>query len=108
MSSLQRFKNLSEYSNNVHVFLYKQLSSKTVLFALTLFTTLVSTPSTILAEEKQPVDTSQKATPAKTTEGLLASTEQMIEQLIQQIDLQKENNHEKAELTDNPNPTAFS
>jgi len=108
MSSLQRFKNLSEYSNYVHVFLYKHLSSKTVLFAFTLFTTLVSAPSTILAEEKQPVDTSQKATPTKTTEGLLASTEQMIEQLIQQIDLQKENNHEKAELTDNPNPTSFS
>jgi murein DD-endopeptidase MepM/ murein hydrolase activator NlpD len=107
MFSLKRLINLSEIDRKVRAFLFSRLSIENILISLALLTSLLLAPSTLLAEEKQPVETSQKNTAAKTTEGLLASTEQMIEQLIQQIDLQKENNYEKGELTENSNPTSF-
>ncbi|MCX6179030.1 MAG: M23 family metallopeptidase [Chlorobiales bacterium] len=107
MSSLKRLMNLSEYAKKVPAFFFTHISSETLIVSLALFTSLLLAPSSIRAEEKQPVDTSQTATSPNTTEGLLASTEQMIEQLIQQIDFQHEIGPEKGELTENPNPTSF-
>ena len=83
------------------------LSVHSFFFSLAFFASLLLTPTLILAQEQQIVENSRKNATPKTTEGLLASTEQMIEQLIRQIELQRENTIENTELTENPNPTSF-
>ena len=107
MSSTTPFITHSAFGRKVRTFLVMHLSANNILFSLALLTSLLLAPSPILAKGKRPADSSQNNTSANTTEGLLASTEQMIEQLIQQIDLQRENTYEKGELTENPNPTSF-
>jgi len=107
MSLPKRFMNLPEYSRKLQTLLFKHLSIKTFTLSLTLVTSLVVAPSRVMAEEKQPVDSQQKSTLDSNTEELLASTEQMIEQLIRQIDLENESAPEKGKLTGNPNPTTF-
>ena len=92
MSSTKQFIHLSGFVRKEHL-----------LFCLAFFTSLLLAPSTTLAEHKQPEDICR----VSSTEGLLSTTEQMIEQLILQIDRQKENTHENGELADNPNPTSF-
>ena len=106
MTSKNRLMALSEYGRNIKSSLFTYLSAGTLALSLCLFSSLLSTPATLLAEEKQPVE-NNTAAPATTTEGLLASTEQMIEQLIMQIDLQKNSTTESKEITENPNPTSF-
>ena len=94
---------LSAYGRIVQTFLFRHLSIENPVFFFALFTSLLLAPSALHAEGKQ----TSNAASEKTTEGLLASTEQMIEQLIKQIDLQKENDYDKGELTENPHPTSF-
>ena len=107
MFSATPFITLSGFSRKVRTFLVMHLSLNNFFFSLALFTSLLLTPTLILAQEQQIVDSAPKNATPKTTEGLLATTEQMIEQLIRQIDLQKENTIEKDELIENPNPTSF-
>ena len=107
MSSPTQFMSLPAYGRKVRTLLFRHLSIKTFALSLALATSLVVAPSRIFAEEKQPVDSKQKSTLDSTTEELLASTEKMIEQMIQQIDLENESAPEKGELTENPNPTTF-
>ncbi len=107
MFSTTPFIALSGFSRKVRTFLEMLLSSNNLLFSFALFASLLLTPSLILGQEKKIVDSNQSNATPKTTEGLLASTEEMIEQLIRQIDLQKENTVENGELTENPNPTSF-
>jgi murein DD-endopeptidase MepM/ murein hydrolase activator NlpD len=106
MTSKNRHMTLSDYSSKVKSSLFKLISAGTLFLSFGLFTLFLSTPTSLFAEEKQPVETKNAAL-ANTTEGLLASTEQMIEQLIQQIDLQKDNTTESVELAENPHPTSL-
>ena len=78
MFSAKPFIYLSEFRRKVHAFLFTHLSSDNTLFSFILFTSLLLAPSLTLAEDKQPVDSSQKNNQTRSTEGLLASTEQMI------------------------------
>ncbi len=104
MTSQNRFVTLSEDGIQLLNYLTKNLS--TIVFAL-FFIFVSCLPATLLAEEKQPINTPKNEPPAKTAEELLASTEQMIEQMIMKIDFQKETSSESNELRENPNPTAF-
>ena len=107
MSSTKKFINLPELGRKVRALLIPHLSIDNFLFSLAILSSLFLAPYPLPAEEKQQVDSNQNNTTVSTTEGLLASTEQMIEQLIQQLELQNENPIEKAELTENPSPTSF-
>jgi murein DD-endopeptidase MepM/ murein hydrolase activator NlpD len=60
--------------------------------------------SSALAGEKDPVK-DHEASSTRTAEGLLTTTEEMIEQLILQIDRQNENTQEKKELAEYSNPS---
>lgn len=71
------------------------LSSATILLVAA---TLFMAPSSLPAAEKQA---------QQTTDGLLASTEQMIEHMILQLDRKKVTDLEEGEIADNPNPTSF-
>jgi murein DD-endopeptidase MepM/ murein hydrolase activator NlpD len=106
MTSTNRFLTLSEFGLKFLAHLDVHLSKGLFALFLTLFFSLSSTPTTLRAEEKQPGETI-KAKQAKTAEGLLESTEQIIEQMIMKIDFQKENPTESTELAENPNPTSF-
>lgn len=97
---------LSEYGIKVKSSLFVRVSSGMVFLFIWLISSLLWTSPALHAEEKQPVE-ARNAVPANTTEGLLASTEQMIEQLIMQIDLQRNNGTESMELTENPDPASF-
>ena len=90
MSSAKQFIPLSGFGRKEHI-----------LFCLVLFASLLLSPLTTIAEKKHPVNVSQPSS----TEELLATNEQMIEQLIREIELPEENTHENGELADNPNPT---
>ena len=92
MSSAKQFIPLSGFGRKEHI-----------LFCLVLFASLLLSPLTTIAEKKHPVNVSQPSS----TEELLATNEQMIEQLIREIELPEENTHENGELADNPNPTSF-
>ncbi len=107
MSSTKKFINLPELGRKVRALLIPHLSIDNFLFSFAILSSLFLAPYPLPAEEKQQVDSNQNNTTVSTTEGLLASTEQMIEQLIQQLELQNENPIEKAELTENPSPTSF-
>ncbi|MEI8032037.1 MAG: M23 family metallopeptidase [Chlorobiaceae bacterium] len=78
----------------------KRLPSTALSFGVTMLVaaSLFIGPSRLSAAEQQP---------PQTTEGLLASTEQMIEHLILQLDGRKEPTLEDGEIADNPNPTSF-
>ncbi len=106
MSSQKRFMTRSEYGRNKRRFLLMRHFSGTLLFFVLLLSSFCSTSPALLAQGKKPAE-SGKAPASKTTEGVLATTEQMIEQLIQQIDRQKGNDPETQELADNPNPTSL-
>ncbi len=97
---------LSEFGRKFLASLAEQLSKGTFVLFLSLLSSFSYTPATLLAEDKQPGDT-KKAEPAKNANGLLASTEQIIEQMIMKIDFQKDNATESTELAENPNPTSF-
>ncbi len=107
MFSTTPFITLSGFRKKVRAVLLMHLSVHSFFFSLAFFASLLLTPTLILAQEQQIVENSRKNATPKTTEGLLASTEQMIEQLIRQIELQRENTIENTELTENPNPTSF-
>ncbi len=102
MASTNRFVILSEFGWNFLAFLDMPLSKGAFVLFLTLLFSFSCTPATLLAEEKQPGDIK-----AKTAEGLLASTEQIIEQMIMKMDFQKDNATESPELDENPNQTSF-
>ena len=106
MTSTNRFVTLSEFGSKFLAFLYLSLSKGLFAFFLALHFSLSCTPAMLLAEEKQTGET-KKAEQAKTAERLLASTEQIIEQMIMKIDFQKDNATESTELAENPNPTSF-
>ncbi len=97
---------LSEFGRKFLASLAEHLSKGTFVLFLSLLSSFSYTPATLLAEDKQPGDT-KKAEPAKNANGLLASTEQIIEQMIMKIDFQKDNATESTELAENPNPTSF-
>ena len=107
MFSITPFITLSGFSGKVRTFLVTHFSLNNFFSPLALFASLLLTPTLILAQEKQLVNSTPKNATPKTTEGLLASTEEMIEQLIRQIDRQKEDTIETNELAENPNPTSF-
>lgn len=100
MSSTPQLIALPEYSRKVQALLFMHLIVRNTLLSLLLCSSLLLPYSSLQAKEKQP-------TSNKSTEGLLATTEQMIEELIMQIDIQKEGLPEKGEITENSNPTAF-
>ena len=102
MASTNRFLTPSEFGWKLLASFDLLLSKGAFALFLTLLFSLSCTPATLLAEEKQPGNTK-----AKTAEGLLASTEQIIEQMIMKIDFQKDNATESSELAENPNPTSF-
>ncbi|MEI7747942.1 MAG: M23 family metallopeptidase [Chlorobiaceae bacterium] len=106
MTFTNRFVTLSEFGRKFLASLDVYLSKGAFTLFLTLLFSLSCNPATLLAEDKQPGDT-KKSEPAKTAEGLLASTEQIIEQMIMKIDFQKESTTEATELAENPNPTSF-
>ena len=106
MTFTNRFVTLSEFSRKCLSALNVSFSKGTLYFFLILLFSLSHTPATLLAEDKQPGDI-KKSEPVKTAEGLLASTEQMIEQMIMKMDFQKDNASESTELAENPNPTSF-
>jgi murein DD-endopeptidase MepM/ murein hydrolase activator NlpD len=107
MASNNRFMAPFEYGNKVKNALFTRLSAGTTVLFFVIFSSFSSTPAILLAEEKQPVET-KNTTTANTTEGLLATTEQMIEQLILQIESQKNNsNTESREITENSNPAPY-
>jgi len=103
MSFTNRFMTMSEGSNrNAQTCVRLQRAARTLLPAILLCSSLFWPAASLQAEEKQQEDAA-----VRTTEGLLATTEDMIEQLILQIDRQKENIQDSRELTDNPHPTSF-
>ena len=107
MTSINRFMAPSEYGSKATFYLFTNLSAGSLVLFFALFSSFLWTPNSLIAEEKQAVETKNGA-PASTTEGLLANTEQMIEQLILQIESQKKSsNTESRELTENTNPTPF-
>ena len=106
MASKNRFMAPSEYGNNVKKSLFTRLSAGSFVLFFAISSSFLSIPVTLLAEDQQPAETKNTA-PANTTEGLLATTEQMIEQLILQIESQKNNNSESRELSDNSNPAPY-
>ena len=106
MDSKNRFMAPFEYGTKVKSSLFNRISAGTLFLFFTISSPFLSAPTTLLADEKQPVE-AKNAAPANSTEGLLATTEQMIEQLILQIDSQKNNSSESRELAENPNPTPF-
>jgi murein DD-endopeptidase MepM/ murein hydrolase activator NlpD len=97
----------SEYVRKAKTLLFSKLSRGVTVTTLLLLASLFQSPRLLLAEEKQTGDNTRNSTQSKSTEGLLASTEQMIEHLILQIDRQRETAPEKGEIADNPNPTTF-
>jgi murein DD-endopeptidase MepM/ murein hydrolase activator NlpD len=108
MTLKNRLMTLPEYGNNVASPLLTRLSAGVLVFTLALFSLSLCSPANLLAEEKQPVETRNPAPPpTSTTDGLLATTEQMIEQLILQIDRQRNNSTESREVTENPTPTPY-
>jgi murein DD-endopeptidase MepM/ murein hydrolase activator NlpD len=106
MASKNRFMAPFKYSGSLKTTLFTRLSAGRFFLFFAVFSSFLSIPAPLLAEEKQPVETKNPAA-ANTTEGLLATTEQMIEQLILQIESQKNNNTESRELADNPNPAPY-
>jgi len=106
MTFTNRFVIPSEFSRKLLASLTVFLSKGAFALFLTLLLSVSYTPATLLAEERPPADT-RKAVPVKTAKGLLASTEQIIEQMIMKIDFQKDNTTEPTELAENPNPTSF-
>ena len=107
MSSQKKFITVCEYCRKGKIFFPPRMFLKELVFSCIVITSLIVVPSTIFAKETLPSDTQENISTASTTEGLLASTEQMIEQLIRQIDLQQDNTLDKGELADNPNPTSY-
>ena len=106
MASKNRFMAPSEYGNNVKKSLFTRLSAGSFVLFFAISSSFLSIPVTLLAEDQQPAET-KNTSPANTTEGLLATTEQMIEQLILQIESQKNNNTDSRELSDNSNPAPY-
>ncbi|NHQ59151.1 M23 family metallopeptidase [Chlorobium sp. BLA1] len=106
MSSNTRFMIRNEYVRKVKNSFFSTPFSVTPVLALLLLSLLLQSPRPLHAEEKQPAATKTSDSP-KSTEGLLASTEQMIEHLILQIERQRESAPETGELSDNPRPTSF-
>ena len=107
MTSNNRFMASSEYGSKVTTFLFAHLPVRALFLSFTLLSSFLWTPQALLAEEKNPVET-KKIAQENTTEGLLANTEKMIEQLILQIESQKNNAAESAGLSENPTGTFFS
>ena len=106
MTSNNRFIAPSEYGSKVRTFLFARLPARALFLSFTLLSSFLWVPEALLAEEKNPVEAKNTAQ-ENTTEGLLASTEKMIEQLILQIESQKNSPAESGELTENPSPAPF-
>ncbi|NTW70065.1 MAG: M23 family metallopeptidase [Chlorobiaceae bacterium] len=107
MSSNTQCMTLTEYVRKVKTLSVSPATVKRALLILLLLIPSLSLSSKLLlAAEKQSAET-KNAIEAKSTEGLLASTEQMIEHLILQIERQRESAPETGEITDNPNPSSF-
>ncbi len=106
MTSNSRFMAPSEYGSKVATMLFAHFPARLLFLSFTLLSLLLWTPKALFAEEKNPVET-KKSAQNNTTEGLLANTEKMIEQLILQIESQKNNTAESGELAENTNPAPF-
>lgn len=107
MTLKHRFMAVSEYGRNAKESLFACLSSGIVALSLALFSFVIGAPATLLAEEAQSIETKTPAPRANTTEGILASTEQMIEQLILQIDRQRNNATESRVQSEEPTSTSY-
>jgi murein DD-endopeptidase MepM/ murein hydrolase activator NlpD len=108
MTAKNRFMALSEYVSKTGKSLFTRVSAGTRVLSFVLVSSFFLMPAAALsAEEKQPVEVTKNSTPEATTEGLLASTEQMIEQLIMQIERQKNNSTESKEIPENSNPAPY-
>ncbi|MBZ4219308.1 MAG: M23 family metallopeptidase [Chlorobium sp.] len=106
MDTTNRFISAYKYGRMVKSSSFTRLFAGQFFLAFFLFSSLFCIPVSLLAEDNTPVE-AKNAAPANTTEGLLATTEQMIEQLILQIESSKSNSTDSRELTENPNPTPF-
>jgi len=100
MSSASLFSALKEYVRTLKRVVISSGTARISFGILLLISSISFSSDSLFAEAKQPTE-------ARTTEGLLASTEQMIEHLILQIERQKESTPETVEIADNPNPTSF-
>jgi murein DD-endopeptidase MepM/ murein hydrolase activator NlpD len=106
MASTNRFIAPYKYGRIVKSSSFTRSFAGQLVLVFVLFSSFFWIPASLLADEKTPVE-AKNATPANTTEGLLATTEQMIEQLIFQIESSKSKSADSRELTENPNPTPF-
>jgi murein DD-endopeptidase MepM/ murein hydrolase activator NlpD len=106
MSSDSGFMASKKYVNTVKKSTSVQLCNKSLFLVILLCSALFQSPVILFAESHKSIETTSVTQP-RSTEGLLASTEQMIEHLILQIDLPGEKSTEKGEIADNPNPTSF-
>ncbi|MFZ4524115.1 MAG: M23 family metallopeptidase [Chlorobium sp.] len=102
MTSTNRFVTLSGFGPIFLASVKLRLGMVVFILSLTLLFSLSCSPATLLAEEKQPGNSK-----AKNAQGLLASTEQIIEQMIMKIDFDIDKATESTELAENPNPTSF-
>lgn len=102
MTAKNRFMALSRYVSKEGSTLFTRVSAGTRVLSVLLFSSFLLTPAATLCAEEKPAVETKNAAPATTTEGLLASTEQMIEQLILQIERQNNNGNESKESIENP------
>ncbi len=106
MTSNNRFMAPSEYGTKVTGFLFGHLPAKALVLSVTLISSLFWNPAPLLAEGNKPAE-SKNSAQENSTEKLLANTEKMIEQLILQIESQKNSSGESGEVVENQNPTSF-
>ena len=107
MFAQKRFMTQSEYGRNIQFFLLPRRFSGILILFVLLLSSFCYTSASLLAQGIKPAE-NRTAASQKTTEGVLASTEQMIEQLILQIDRQNGTHTETDEIAENPNPTSLS
>ena len=100
MTSKHRFMALSEYGNNLRRSLFMHVSSGVFVVSLCICSSFLLTPVQLLAEEEQSAEKINIAAQEKSTEGLLATTEKMIEQLMLQIEKTRNNNPDSEEVTE--------
>ncbi len=93
----------SEYGKTMKKFLFMHIPARALVLSLALFSTFLSNPATLLAEEKTHVE-NKITTRENSPEQLLANTEKMIEQLILQIESEKNSTTESGGIDENPNP----
>ena len=101
MTFVNRFMTLSEQGRKLRKGLLASLSSKNIALSCVVFTWFLFNPLSLQADEKPAGATKTEAT--SKADDLLTS----IEEMIMNMDLQRESTSSPSELPDNPNPTAF-